>query len=281
MELHSRLSFVKSYLPTQFALFRILFGSYLLLYFIFLIPYAPDIYSSSGMFSSLSKLSPFPNVLNWMSGPKQVQEVLALLAIVSTFYLLGFCRRLSAIVLWYGWASLINRMPYFAVPSEGYVGWLLLVSAVLPSGEPLSLTKRIETWQMPKVIFYGAWTIIALSYTCSGIDKLSSPSWLNGSALQMVFESPMARTGAIVNFFSTLPPSLLRLLTWGALGVEILFAPFCIFAMGRKLIWFAMVGMHLGILMTLNITSVSIAMLLTHLFIFDTRWLRRCDNSFA
>jgi hypothetical protein len=36
-----------------------------------------------------------------------------------------------------------------------------------------------------------------------------------------------------------------------------------------------MVGMHLGILLLLDITSVSIAMLLVHLFIMDATWFRR------
>ena len=68
-------------------------------------------------------------------------------------------------------------------------------------------------------VFYGAWCLIALSYTCSGVDKLSNPSW-HGSALQRVFESPVARSGMLVGLLSSLPVFFLKGLTWGTLGLE-------------------------------------------------------------
>ena len=141
---------MKTYQPFQFALFRILFGAYLFFYFILLIPYAPDLYSSTGMFASLGSLSPFPNLLNVLNEPVQVQGVLLVFGAVSISYLLGFYRRVCALLLWYGWACLINRTPYFTVPSEGICRVVAACFYGCAFGRALSLSKRNEIGKWPK-----------------------------------------------------------------------------------------------------------------------------------
>ena len=60
---------VAGYPAYQYSLFRIVFGSYLLLHFLFLVPAAPDIWSNLGILADPTlnfTFGTFPNILNVM-----------------------------------------------------------------------------------------------------------------------------------------------------------------------------------------------------------------------
>jgi hypothetical protein len=40
------------------------------------------------------------------------------------------------------------------------------------------------------MIFAGAWILMAVGYSYSGLTKLTSPSWLDGTAITYVLENP-------------------------------------------------------------------------------------------
>lgn len=111
-----------------------------------------------------------------------------------------------------------------------------------------------------------------MGYTFSGIIKLQSPSWVNGTALYHLAENPLARPGFMRDGLLLLPMGVLKLMTWGSLLAEILFLPFSFKRQGRCLIWTVMVCMHLGILMVVDFADLTAAMLLIHLFTFDPEW---------
>ncbi len=265
---------MKPYPPQQFALFRLGFGIYLAFLFIQCIPFAEALFSLDGMLP-LNFSMPFPSFLYLVKGNSTIQGFLVLFALLSILYALGIQRRICAVLLWYGYASLVNRLPTVTVPSQGYIGWFLLASALIPSGESFTKADRQEDWAMPTPILVGAWLILALGYTFSGIDKLDSPSWKDGNALRFIFESPVVTEGWIKRLFLSLPPFGLKIMTWFSLWLEVLYAPLCIFGFTRKWSWVAMVLIHLIVLFAFDIRAVSIAFLLTHLFVFDHRWLPR------
>ena len=195
------------------------------------------------------------------------------LCLLSISYMLGWHRRLVALGLWYGWACLSNRVIAGTIPSEGYVGWLLLASLVIPSGEPLSFNRR-QLWKMPPAIYVTAWILLAVGYSISGWDKLKSPSWINGSALKFVFETPIAHEWWMRDLLLRLPESVFQMGTWVSLWLgETLFAPLCLWIPTRILVWSFMVFLHITVLSFLDIPSVSCAMLLIHFFVFDANWL--------
>ena len=74
---------------------------------------------------------------------------------------------------------------------------------------------------MPPLIFAVAWFLMAAGYTFSGATKLVSPSWIDGTALQRVLESPLARPTFLREMMLSLPQALLRLLTWSLLAWEV------------------------------------------------------------
>lgn len=126
---------------------------------------------------------------------------------------------------------------------------------------------------MPIMVTGVTWTLLACGYTFSGLDKLSSPSWINGEAVGLLLDNPLAREGFLRDLMLEAPPAALKLLTWGALGAEIFFLPLCFWRGGRLVAWTALLLLHFGIMLTLSFADLSLGMIMVHLFIFDQRWL--------
>jgi len=122
---------------------------------------------------------------------------------------------------------------------------------------------------MPADIFAAAWIVMAVAYSYSGYAKLASPSWLDGTALSQVLHNPLARDTALRTHLLSLPLWWLKTATWFALFLEFSFAPLSLFRKLRPALWFAMVGMHLGLLVLVNFTDLTLGMLLLHFFTFD------------
>jgi len=269
---------MKSYSPYQFAIFRIILGSYLVMHFFSLIGYAPEIWSNQGLIPDPATNLTYgiiPNIIGYFDSPIQVQIFISILALLSIALTIGFQRRYVALVLWYGWVCLFDRNNFINNPGIPYIGWLLLCLAVIPLGEKWSITKsKDETdWEMPKWLFIGAWALMAIGYTISGIDKFQAPSWRDGSAIFHLLENPLARDWWLREFLLGMPDIIIKIKTWGSLALEILFLPLAIFSMTRKWVWLLMIFMHFGILMIVDFADLTLGMLMIHWFTFDSRWL--------
>ena len=269
---------MKNISATQFSIFRIIFGAYLSWHFLAPAPYAAEIYSNIGLLPS-ADLNPtfwlFPSIF-WISdSPLVVTATVCLLAAASLCLVLGFYRRPSALLIWYGWACLFNRNVLSSNPSLSYVGVLLLLCAILPAGEPFSLkpSNVNERWRFPKGAYWCAWWLMAIGYSFSGLIKLQSPSWVDGTAFHHLITNPLARPSFLRDFLLTQPESIFAFLTWGALVGEIIFAPLSFHRIGRSIAWTVMVGMHLGILLFVDFADLTMGMLMLHIFTFDPEWL--------
>ena len=115
---------------------------------------------------------------------------------------------------------------------------------------------------------------MALGYSYSGWTKLVSPSWLDGTAVARVLDSPLARPGVLRELLLALPSWLLRLLTWGSLALELSFTPLALVRRARPWIWAALLAMHLGLIILIAFADLSLGMVFLHLFTFDPAWLR-------
>ena len=260
-----------------FSFFRIVLGAYLVIHFIELIPYTEEIWGATGTIGNPSlnlTHGVFPNVLYIINDPIGLQVFMILLAVLSLLLTVGFKRNWVALLIWYGWVCLFDRNNLIANPGLPFIGWLLLVLAVVPTGEPISVSPKKEGWAIPKWLYIGAWVLMAVSYSISGWDKLQAPSWRDGSALIHLLENPLARDHALNRYLLTLPEMFFKLKTWGILGLELLFAPLCIWKVTRKWAWVSMVFMHLGILSMVNFADLTIGMLMIHLFTFDPKWIK-------
>jgi predicted DCC family thiol-disulfide oxidoreductase YuxK len=271
---------IAHYPALQFSLFRMLFGSYLVIHFVELLAFAPAIWSNQGMLPDSGvnlSAGTFPNLLAYLDSPLQTQLFLGVMIALSLCLLLGFGRRTAALLLWFGWACLFHRNNLISNPGLPMVGWLLLALALIPNGEPWRLggKETDRTWYMPAPLFWGAWAILGASYTISGFDKLGSPSWLSGEALAVLLQNPLARDSFVRDLFLHLPHGFLALLTWSALALEIAFGFLCIFRKTRPWAWFVMLAMHLGILTLIDFADLTFGVLMLHFFVFDPAWFKK------
>jgi len=260
----------------QFSVFRIIFGIYLTIHFLMLVPHAGELFSSSGIMANAA-LNPapglFPNPLNVDLPVWQVRGVVLVLSIFSLVFTLGFLRPLVSIFLWFGWTALFHRNQLIANPSLAYIGLLLALCALVPGGEKWSLSKGNPDWAMPVWVLRTAWILLAAGYTFSGIIKLSSPSWIDGSAMAYLMENPLARPGILREVMMRLPWGLLSLLTWFTLAVELLYLPLACWKKSRPWIWLVMVVLHIGIIFVVDFADLSLGMLMVHALTFDRKWL--------
>jgi hypothetical protein len=261
----------------QFACFRIALGAYLTLHFAQLVPYASELFSSAGALPD-PKSNPIygilPNVLAHWNTPQFATAFVLVLTILSIVFAMGVARHVAAALLWYGWACLFNRNVLISNPSIPYIGLLLVLVLLVPAREPLRVGRRRtdEDFYMPAAVFWTAWILMAAGYTFSGIAKLQSPSWIDGSALSHILSSPLARRTALTEFMLG-QPSLLAWTTWAVLLLEALFAPLAMVQRTRVVAWSSMVALHLAIVAFIDFADLSAGMLMLHLFTLDRRWI--------
>jgi predicted DCC family thiol-disulfide oxidoreductase YuxK len=264
----------------QFRIFRVTFGLYLLYHFLSLLPWGTELFSSQGVLPQ-GAMSPlfhvFPNLFLLWDSPLFVQACLLAAAIFSAFLTVGKFDRVMAVLVWYLWACLYGRNPLIGNPSLPFIGWLLLAYALIPSlsdrKELSSTSEDAGSWMMPADIFTAAWILMAVAYSYSGYSKLISPSWMDGTALSHVLSNPLARDTVVRTSLLALPPLWLKAATWVALFLELAFAPLALFRGLRPFLWLAMVSLHLGLLVLVNFSDLTIGMLMLHFFTFDPAWI--------
>jgi hypothetical protein len=263
----------------HFALLRIALGLYLVMHFAALIPYGAELFSTSGMLPDATELPSaklFPNPLGAASAVG-IELTLQILVALALLFAGGVLRRPVAVALWLGWACLFNRNPFIANPSIPFVGWLLLACAVIPNEAALRppLPRAEAPFVVPPSLHAGAWLLLGLGYTLSGLHKLGSPSWRDGTALRHVLELPLARNTALRDAILALPESVFALLTCGALFAELSALPLFVFRLTRPFAWLGLVAMQLGILCLLDFADLTLGLLLFHAFVFDPDWFGR------
>jgi predicted DCC family thiol-disulfide oxidoreductase YuxK len=264
----------------QFRIFRVTFGLYLLYHFLSLLPWGPELFSSQGVLPQ-GAMSPvfhlFPNLFLLWDSSLFVQACLLAAALFSLFFTAGKYDRVMAVLVWYLWACLYGRNPLIGNPSLPFIGWLLLAYTLVPSfsdrNELSSTSEDTGSWSLPGDIFAAAWILMALAYSYSGYCKLISPSWMDGTALRQVLNNPLARETVVRTSLLALPALWLKAATWAALFLELAFAPLALLRRLRPYLWLAMVGLHLGLLVLVNFSDLTLGMLMLHFFTFDPSWI--------
>jgi hypothetical protein len=263
--------------PSERGVVAPLLGLYLFVHFAQLVPYGAEVFSDRGVLPSAS-LSPlaslFPNILAVWDTPLFVTYLLVAAAVGSLAFAAGIHRRPVALGLWYVWACLMGRNPLISNPSLPYVGWMLLAFGCCPPrGKGLDASGRSVGRALPAEVYAAAWILLAVGYGYSGLTKLASPSWLDGTAVQRILENPLARSGPLRDALLSFPTGLLKLATWGALALELLFAPLALVPGLRRWLWAAMLMVHVVLLALVSFADLSLGMVMFHLFTFDPAWL--------
>ncbi|MGK0184746.1 MAG: hypothetical protein ACI9R3_000520 [Verrucomicrobiales bacterium] len=271
--------FLNSSVPVsgrQFGMFRIALGLYLVVHFFQLLPWAGELFGGQGVMANadanlLPKILPNPM---WNAQDGRVAFCCIMTGVVAGIgIVIGRYRAFWCILAWLIWAWLFARNNLILNPSMPYVGLLLLICACLPQGEACVVGKRADSeWKFPAMAWWSVWILLAVGYTYSGVAKLSSPSWIDGSALREVIDNPLARDHWPRQLFLVIPDMFTNIGTWMALILEILFLPLALFRPTRLIAWCAMVAMHLGILVLIDFADLTLGMLLAHAFVFRADW---------
>lgn len=247
----------------QFRIARFILGLYLLEHFIELIPYADELFGKKMLFDpSLGPTSHiFPSIFNLID----VNIIMIFIVLITLYFIFGSHSvnvNICALVLWFFWASIINRNILISNPGIPYIGWLLLVYAC----EINDTRYRIN-------IIWLSWFIMGLGYTISGLHKLDCPSWLDGSALTHVLNSPLARDNMLRDYVINSLPIMLKLGTWFSLFLEISFLPLGLFYHTRFWYWITYFFFHLGIIMLVNFSDLTLGVFMVHVLTFDINWV--------
>lgn len=248
---------------TPFQKFRIIFGLYNLWHFASLIPYGAELFSNQGIFTD-PHLHPlyrfFPNPLIWIGTPIGITFWLLILCLASCGLIMNWHRRVCAGFLWFGATSLFHQNPLTLNPSVPYLGLLSLLLVVIPH------ESEWKENRLPREAWWVAWILLMAGYTFSGVFKMQSPSWQDGSALLHVAQNPLARDYFLREWFLQMPVGMIHGLTWFALIGEIIALPLALFPRIRWIPWVWMVMMHLGILSLVSFADLTVGMLMMHAF---------------
>ena len=287
MDLRARLQSVAPISGRQFAAFRIAFGAYLAVHFGSLIRWAPELFSREGALGN-PQLNPIygllPNVLARWDAPSVVTAFLVLMTALSVLYAAGAQRRFVAVMLWYGWACLFNRNVLIANAALPYVGFLLLLTAMVPAREPWRLAMRrhgdakSDRFQMAAGVWIAAWALLAAGYAFGGAVKLLTPSWIDGTAVWHVLHGPLVRPGWARDIALHIPVDVLAWATREVMALELMFLPLVLWRFTRPLIWLAMCLVQCSVLAFVGDADLALVMLLVHAFTFDPRWLARLQR---
>eukprot|EP00759_Apiculatamorpha_spiralis_P023523 PhF_6_TR27181/c0_g1_i3/m.39880 len=275
---------MKWYGPTQFALFRTIFGFYLCVHHYQLISDGTEVFSNQGVIQNSTLLPGYgklPLHIYYWDSQHQITAFLCTQLLASLCFMVGFYRRSCSLYLFYGWVCLLNRNPLISNPSLGYIGWILLSCSLIPPGERMGFlltpqqrknAQKKEKWEVSDILFYGSWAVMGCTYTASGLHKLQCSTWRDGTALYYVLTGPLVRS------YNPIVPILLdnmwmiQLGTWGSLFLEVTFLFFGTFYRTRLLYWLLSIGLHVGILSTVCFADLTLGMILAHLFTFDASW---------
>ncbi|HYB98716.1 MAG TPA: hypothetical protein VEC57_06225 [Candidatus Limnocylindrales bacterium] len=266
--------------PGLYSAWRMIFGGYLCLHFLQLLPWAMELWSNVGVLphGGDSPLQLPVHLYALSDRPLFVTVSIVVAALLSLQLALGIADRTAAFLLWYILASLLARNPLISNPGIPFVGWLLLAHIVVPpvrtvANELPAAWPPQPRWRMPPALWASAWAIMALSYSYSGYHKLQSQSWVDGTALMRMLDSPLVRDTLLREVLQGLHEYVLGFLTWAALALELLYAPLALIRALRPWLWLGMVLMHLALLMLADFVDLSLAMLMIHFFTFNPGWL--------
>ncbi len=271
-----------------YSLFRIGLGAYLFIHFAHLIPWAMEVFGKDGLVGT-SQYSPFigifPNPLAQFDNQWVLNGLLFTGSACGLLIAVGKWDRVAALTCTIILAWLYQRNPLIANPSLPLVGWMLLAHCFVKQTGigRITFTKENDiqySWRLPNSVWIAAWVVLAVAYSYSGYTKLLSPSWVDGSAISIVLENPLARDHFLRTLLLGFDPWVLQWLTWGITLIELFFVGLIIYKPLRIFAWTFMLFVQFGFLIFLNFADLTFPMLLIHLLMFNPSWIKAKTHNY-
>jgi hypothetical protein len=264
------------------ALFRILFGLQLFNWFWQLYPNLTAFFTDEGIFPRRQfvaffpeRLSPLSLVGEWW----QVAFVWAFACIVAVALTIGWRTRLASflafvLIVAFQWRNPLildgSDLVFRFIPlwlTFTNAGGLWSIDALRgpqpPTGRGWALPVRILELQV-------AWV-----YLATGIEKIAGTLWLEGTAAYyaLQLEHTFGRWWAHP---VALQPILVKVISWGTIGVELGFLPLAMIPsnLTRVVAAIGAAGLHFGILVLMNVGNFPVIMLSALVLFLPPTWIR-------
>ncbi len=248
------------------ALFRIVFGTVVLLDLLVRIPEIGVFYTDDGtlprafMFSTMRTWGGYS--LQFLSGEWPIQfAIFAVMIAVMACFIVGYRTRLAAVLAWLLIMSMQGRNPYILHGGDDVIRVLLFWCIFAPINARWSVDVALNKDQPLLPVLNASWGAQALMfqlcfiYWTTAVWKLHRVWVIDGSAIYYALSlTQFAKPFAVwlVHF-----PLLLRFMTYSTIALEF-FGPFLLFIpfwnrWFRLLAMVSFIGLHMGIFLTMAI----------------------------
>lgn len=248
-------------------LLRIALGVVTLATALIWLPHVHDFFTSAGIapaayVQQTSVYSHF-SILFWYDAPWFVYICFGIFMLACLGLIFGIGGRFSAFVTWLMFISFASRFPlvfYGAIdhihsilffnmfhPAEAYAPW--------GAGGAKERNKLIGSWSIRMMQI-----CLAIVYFMAGMQKVRSNTWWNGTE---IIDSLSTRFGAFDFYWLLNYPVIINIFSYGSWMTELSFAFLIWNKTTHRLSWFAIIGLHLGILITMNASLFSEIMIAT------------------
>ena len=166
-----------------------------------------------------------------------------------------------------------NKFLFSSLANE-YLGFSLLICALVPKGEKWSLlTQTRLSWRYSKFLYFGVLLVFCLSLWISGFEKLGTEGWRTGLAIKGFWGQSLFSREWTAGFSLGIPNGLAKGL--GAFVPVFQVSAIFLFFVPRIgfWVWLISLSIHLLLLAILNITPVSLVVILLHILLFNQTWL--------
>ncbi len=198
--------------------------------------------------------------LHYIQDPASVRVAFGFTAVAAAFLTIGLRTRLMGILFYLGMLSLQLRN----TSSSSGADVLLMTFAFNLMLSPCGASYSVDAWLERRrrggtaaEALILPWTLrliqiqICLVYVVAGVLKASGTYWQNGTALHYVFTNTEVRRLDLS--FLTQYPTLINLMTYGAVVSEFFLAFFLWFRSWRPFVIWVGIALHAGILISINI----------------------------
>ncbi|MEO0653137.1 MAG: DCC1-like thiol-disulfide oxidoreductase family protein [Planctomycetota bacterium] len=260
----------------QYSLVRALLGLALAVWFARLWPVAAELYSDLGVLAELSPEAT-PGPLARIDDPTTARAAVAIGGVLATLFAIGFRARIAALGLHATLALLAARNPLTADSGLDFLGLTLLFHAALPSAPygSIDAVGRLDprgAWRFPPALHRAAWVALAGTTLYSGVVKAFDPAWRSGTALERLFEGPLAAPFAI-DLLAGLPPLVLAAATWSVLAFQLAFVPLARLPRARPWLWVAMALSSAAVIVLADSPDAGFGRLALLGLCFAPRWI--------
>lgn len=223
---------------------------------------------------------------------------LGCLAVLLAFAL-GLWSRVTAVLAWVIVVSTARRVPVIVYGFDQVVStWVLYLAVTGASGQAVSLDRFLSRWRRARAEVSrrrrdGRWVVpsgvpvptvsanlalrliqlhLCLIYGMAGLAKLQSVEWWDGSAMAMVWLTPEFRRFNLLWLATN--PYAAGLATRAGLFLELSYPALIWVRPLRPLILALVIGLHIGIDLSLGLSEFVVAMLAANLAFVSGSWLR-------